>query len=225
MKASLVIRGGPLVPNLQKARAYGVNELVFEADDPALLAPVVSGHTHADGTPVSTGEELFRDLRASGYKIRIMRDRGWPSSGGTPIKIAQALSNDITFYGGGAEGRITLAQISAMYDGEVPHDSLFHEAVIAEFFRRRPGRSLVWTLEGLQAGWISDSLVSRINGDPRLIISPQCYYGDMTPIFVDYAIENLVGRGIAREKIQPFLRADRADSGWYGIVYDHAKLP
>jgi len=217
LKASLVIRGGPFVPNGDKAKQYGVNEFVFEADDPALREPDASGKP--------AGQKLFADLRGWGYKVRIMRDVGWPSSGGTPLRIAAALSNDITIYGGGAEGQPSLAQLSAMYDGEVPHDAAFHEAVIREFFRRRPGRSLVWTLEALQAGWISDSLVALINGSPLLYISPQAYYGDMTPLYVPRVIENLVGRGINREKIQPFIRADRADEGWYGIVYDHAKLP
>ena len=214
MKASLVIRGGPYVPDLEKAKRYGINELVFEADDPALR-----------NNPEAT-KALFAALRAKPekYRIRIMRDVGWPSSGGSPIKIAAALSEDIARYGGGVEGGPTLAQLSATYDGEVPHDSLFHQAVIHEFFRRRPGRSRVWTLEGLQGGWVSDALVAQINADPRLIISPQSYYGNMTPIFIQYTIEDLVARGIHRDKIQPFIHPQRADAGWYGVVYDHAKL-
>jgi hypothetical protein len=97
--------------------------------------------------------------------------------------------------------------------------------VIKEFIRRRPGRSLVWTLESLQGGWIGDATVDLINTNALLTIAPQCYYGDMTPVFIQYAIEDLVARGIKREKIQPFIRPDRADAGWYGIVYDHYKLP
>lgn len=214
MKASLVIRGGPFVPDLEKAKAYGINELVFEADDPALR----------DNPAAAT--KLFADLRAKPerYKIRVMRDVGWPSSGGTPAHIAQAMSDDITRYGGGREGE-SLSQLSSMYDGEVPHDSNFHLAVINGFFLRRSGRSLVWTLEGLQAGWISDELVDRINNTPLLTVSPQTYKDKMQPLFIQYVIENLAGRGIRREKIQPFIRPDRADEGWYGIVYDHAKLP
>lgn len=214
MKASLVIRGGPYVPDLEKAKAYGVNELVFEADDPALRnAPEAAAN-------------LFAALRAKPehYQIRIMRDVGWPSSGGNPLSIAKALSEDIRLYGGGREGGPALVQLSAMYDGEVPHDSSFHLAVIREFFRRRPGRSLVWTIEGLQGGWISNELVAYINAHPLLIISPQSYYGNMTPIFIQYTIEDLVRRGIRRDKIQPFIHPQRADAGWYGIVYDHAKL-
>lgn len=217
MKASLVIRGGPLVPDLAKAQKYGINELVFEADDPALRA------LDSTGRPVGIG--LFAALRQKGYKIRLMRDVGWPTSGTTAVAIATALSNDISVYGGGFEGSPSTAQLSAMYDGEVPHDAAFHEAVIREFFRRRPGRSLVWTLEAMQAGWLSDSLVALVNSNSLLTIAPQCYTGDMTPYFVPYVLENLVGRGIKREKIQPFLRADRLDAGWYGIAYDHAKLP
>jgi len=226
LKASLVIRGGPLVPDLDKGKRAGVNEYVFEADDPALRAPAANGHTHPDMTPVSTGEELFAALRQTPerYKIRIMRDVGWPSSGKTPEAVAKALSDDITYYGGGAVGRPTLNQLSAMYDGEVPHDPAFHEKVIREFFRLRPGRSLVWTLEGLQAGWLSAALIDLINNDARLVIAPQCYYGDMTPIYIQYVLEDLATRGIRREKIQPFIRPDRADAGWYGIIYDHIKL-
>lgn len=214
MKASLVIRGGPYVPDLEKAKAYGVNELVFEADDPALR-----------NNP-EAAISLFAALRAKPehYRIRIMRDVGWPSSGSGPMSIAAALSDDIKRYGGGVEGGPTLAQLSAMYDGEVPHNADFHLAVIREFFRRRPGRSLVWTLESLQGGWISNELVAYINAHDLLTIAPQSYYGNMTPIFIQYTIEDLVRRGIRRDKIQPFIRPDRADAGWYGIVYDHAKL-
>ena len=213
MKSSLVIRGGAYVPDLAKAQAKGITELTFEADDPALRSNPAEAI------------KLFAALRAKGYKIRIMRDVGWPSSGGTPAAIAKALSDDITLYGGGGPGEPSLAQLSAMYDGEVPHNSTFHLAVINEFFRLRPGRSLVWTLEALQAGWISDELVARINGTALLTVSPQCYYGDMTPLYPMFVIQNLVSRGIALEKIQPFLRADRLDIGWYGIAYDHAKIP
>jgi len=226
LKASLVIRGGPLVPDLKKGNAAGVNEYVFEADDPALRTPDATGRTHPDGTPMSTGEVLFAAMRSrpEKYRLRVMRDVGWPSSGKTAEAVAKALSDDITFYGGGAVGRPTLNQLAAMYDGEVPHDPVFHEAVIREFFRLRPGRSLVWTLEGLQGGWISHELIAMINNDPRLTIAPQCYYGDMTPIYIQYVLEDLATRGIRREKIQPFIRPDRADAGWYGIIYDHIKL-
>lgn len=214
MKASLVIRGGPYVPSQDAARRVGINEFVFEAEDPAY---------RGDDNVRAGAQSLFQALRMNGFRIRTMRDRTWHSEDG-PLEVARKLSEDITYFGGGAEGSPSIAQLASMYDGEIPHDSAFHAAVIREFFRRRPGRGLVWTLEAMQAGWISDELVALINGNPLLVIAPQAYYGDMTPMFPAYVIENLVNRGIHREKIQLFLRHDRLDIGWYGICYDHGKL-
>ncbi len=202
MRGSLVLRGGPLVPDLNVARDKGIQEFAWEAVDPQL------------------SKTLLESIRRQAIKVRVMRDPSW--NGLSAVAAGAALSDDITRLGGGEVGT-SAAQLAAMLDAEV-HDSRYVITAIRRFRELRSGRHLIWTCEPLQGGWFSPELVQLINDDPLLAVAPQTYYGDMRCVYVELVVNDLLQRGVKREKIVPFLRADRLDVGWDGYAFDHSNI-
>jgi hypothetical protein len=198
MKAALVLRGGPKVPDLAKLTRYGATRLYWEAADNQVDA------------------SLLDAVRAKGFEVGVMRDPSW--DGANPIQLAETLNADVIRLGSNAK------QCAVMADIEL-HSPGYVLSFITEWRKLRPTRPLAWTLEPYQAGWFSRDLVDKINADPNLIVLPQLYFGDMTPQVESLVAMDVQSAGVSRDRVRCFYGLKNAVKAWDGCLYDLINLP
>ena len=199
MRAAYVNRGGPNVPDQQKAKLMGVDQFVWDAVDP--VAPIGLA-------------ALLVTMRGAGWKVainRCTRNEEWPDSETDPVKFGAQLSADLTRLqcDGGK-------QCSVVMDVE-QHDPDWILAAIRTFRAKRPGRYLYWTCEYHQAGWMTPTLRDWINRDPLTWIVPQAYLGPMIPVSERAVIENLMAVGFNEAKIKVYYAGQYVD--FDGILF------
>lgn len=197
MKAALVLRGGPKVPDLTKAQNLGINRLYWEAEDPQLDA------------------SLLDAVRAKGFSVGIMRDPHW--NGDTPEILAARLSKDLDRLGS------TSKQCAVIADIEV-HDSAYLLSWLHNWRIIRPTRETAWTMEPFQGGWFSPALVSAINADPNIAVVPQGYYGDMRRVNHDQLRCDILARGVNCVRYKAFYADVPGNGYWDGIAWDLAQI-
>jgi hypothetical protein len=83
--------GGPKVPDIAKAKRYGITRLYWEARDPQISAG------------------LFLAIRERGMEVGIMRDPSWDQS--SAIDLARELDADLGRLGSGNSQCAVLADI------------------------------------------------------------------------------------------------------------------
>lgn len=208
MRAALVTAGGPKVPDLDKARRYGITRLYWEAIDPQLDA------------------DLLAAVSAKGFDVGVMRDPNWDRS--TAVDLARKCDADLVRLKRGGAG----VQCAVLVDIEYPyHDPVFILAWLREWRDLRPQRDTCWTPEYHQAGWFGSQLVAAINADVNLRVIPQAYVDDPPlPVSPDATRCDVTNAGVHRERTRVFYlpgQVERAAVGlaWDGIVFDFAKLP
>lgn len=195
MKAALVLRGGPLVPDLAKAGRYGITRFYWEYDDPNL----------------SFG--FLESFRPKGLQVGIMA----VPRGESAVDFARNIDAALIKLG------MTSRQCAVIADVEA-HDPRYVVDFLTEWRDLRPTRETAWTMEPFQGGWFSPNLLGKINLDPYLTLLPQNYLGDMTPCASDQVRSDLVNYGVANKKIQSFYGPTRADHGWQGVIFDFIQL-
>lgn len=113
------------------------------------------------------------------------------------------------------------------------HDATFVRAFFRRFRQLRPTRSLIWTLEPFQFGWVelgvfrkgwASAVVLDIL-EAEVLVAPQFYKGDMTPFAADRVLWNAVMGGVPEELLVGCYDAARLDEGWYGIAFHNGRLP
>lgn len=105
-------------------------------------------------------------------------------------------------------------------DNEYP-SSKFMEEFHREFRRLRTSRFLIWSLQGMQGGWMEPTLVQRINADSNMLVAPFHYYDNMD-IRLDGSVAaiNLVKQGIRWERITGYKGLRQGIEAWWdGILY------
>jgi hypothetical protein len=199
VRAAYVNRGGPNVPDQDKARLMGVDQFVWDAVDP--VAPIGLA-------------ALLATMRGAGWRVAINRNtknEEWPDSETDPAKFGTQLSLDLSRlqcdYG---------RQCSVVMDVE-QHDAAWVETAIRAFRHLRPGRYLYWTLEPLQAGWITPTLRDLVNLDPLTWIVPQMYRGSLAPVSERAVVDDLTGHGFNDAKVKVYY--DRWYEDFNGIVF------
>lgn len=219
MKQAEVLRGGPAGIDGKKAKDWKLTRLIWEAIDP-------------NATP-----KLFKDVRAAGIGVATLRDPTWgfftaaevdagKRSLLSPEDFAAQCDADLSDRGfGSTSGPDSCA---CVMDIEV-HDPQYVIDAITAFRALRPKRTLVWTLESMQAGWFTPQLVGLINSDPNLIVSPQLYFGSprMYPVSERLACDDLIiGKSVRRDRVKAFYDAEKTvPYGWDGILYGFNQLP
>ena len=199
VRAAYVNRGGALVPDQDKARLMGVDQFVWDALDPA--------------QPVGLAA-LLVTMRGVGWKVAVNRNTRndeWPDSETDPVKFGRQCSADLTRLqcDGGR-------QCSVVMDVE-QHDPDWILAALKAFRAVRSGRYLYWTLEPLQAGWMTRALLDFVNHDPLTRIVPQMYRGSMAAVSERAVVADLTLHGFADEKVKVYY--DRWYERFDGIVY------
>ena len=189
--------GGPLVPDLAKAKRYGITRLYWEAND----AQITPG--------------LFQAIRDRGIEIGIMRDPHWDNL--SAIDLARTLDHDLVRLGTGNSQCAVLADIEY-------HDPSYIIAFLHEWRALRPRRVTGWTLEPLQGGWFTKDLCTALLS-AQVTCFPQTYLGDRTPVVRDQVRSQLIEAGIPRGMVALTYDARQILTPWDGIAFPFHELP
>jgi ribosomal protein S18 len=189
--------GGPKVPDLAKAKRYGITRLYWEARDPQISAA------------------LFLAIRERGMEVGIMRDPSWDNS--SAIDLARELDADLGRLGASNSQCAVLADIEY-------HDPAYITAFLDEWRALRPRRVTGWTLEPLQGGWMSPEFVYTLTWT-AMAIFPQSYLGNMSPVDPDLVRCDLTERGIPKGMVGVVYNAAHIPTHWDGIAFRFDQLP
>jgi len=189
--------GGPQVPDLAKAKRYGIIRLYWQANDPQISAG------------------LLLAIRDRGMEVGIMRDPSWDNR--SAIDLARTLDADLVRLGSGSSQCAVLADIEY-------HDPTYVIAFLHEWRQLRPARVTGWTLEPLQGGWFTNDLRLFIR-DARVEVFPQAYYGNMSPVAPDLVRCDLIERGLPRARVGAVYSARDIPTHWDGIAFPFHELP
>jgi hypothetical protein len=205
---------GPFFPDWDKLKRHGVGRIYFAA------------RHFTNGAWVDNDKQINSDYRqtvnAQGFVYGIFRDPHWDSIS-DPGLLASLANDDLI-----RAGIRTSGVAPYMFDIEY-HDAHFVAETIRLWRRLRPTRLTAWTLEPNQGGWFTDELVSRINGDPNLVVVPQNFYGDMTPFDTPSAVNlktNLINRGVLKGRVKVFYDGSKLlPTDWDGCILSEERLP
>jgi ribosomal protein S18 len=189
--------GGPQVPDLAKAKRYGITRLYWQANDPQISAG------------------LFMAIRERGFEVGIMRDPSWQKN--TASDLARELDADLVRLGSGN------AQCAVLVDIEY-HDPAYIITFLNEWRQLRPRRETGWTLEPLQGGWFTRELVRKVN-DAVVGVYPQSYFGNMSPVSPDLVRSDIVEQLVNRRYVSPVYDAADIPTHWDGIAFPFHALP
>jgi hypothetical protein len=207
-RAAWIRPGGARIPDGAKARRLGIDTLVWDATDPQIDIP-------GDETP------FFDEVRSWGFRPGITRDPGWTDA--TAKQLAALLDADLKRLGSTDKPCLVVADIEAMWKRG--------SGYVLEFLKAwrvlRPTRATVWTTEPLQGGTVTDELAAAINADKNLLVAPQLYLSDMSPLpETAVALElaqNPERRNIARQRIVAYYDAAHLPIAWSGLAFDFAR--
>jgi len=189
--------GGPLVPDIAKAKRYGITRLYWEARDPQISAG------------------LFQGIRERSMEVGIMRDPSWDHT--SAIDLARELDADLLRLGSSNSQCAVLADIEY-------HDPAYVQAFLREWRDLRPSRVTGWTLEPLQGGWMAPDFVRAVTM-AAVSLHPQAYFGNMNPVDPDLVRSDLIERGFMRSAVAPVYNAAHIPTHWDGIAFRFDQLP
>ena len=189
--------GGPQVPDLAKAKRYGITRLYWQANDPQISAG------------------LFLAIRERGLEVGIMRDPSWNHASATDL--ARTLDADLVRLGSSNSQCAVLADIEY-------HDPAYIVAFLREWRDLRPSRMTGWTLEPHQGGWFTPFLV-RMLMQAKVTVFPQAYLGNEAPTDIDLTRCDLIERGLPRGLVAATYSALKLPYAWDGIAFRFDQLP
>ncbi len=189
--------GGPQVPDLAKAKRYGITRLYWQANDPQISAG------------------LFTAIRERSMEVGIMRDPKWNDA--SAIDLARQLDADLVRLGSGNSQCAVLADIEY-------HDAAYVTAFLHEWRALRPERVTGWTLEPMQGGWFTKDFCRQLQFS-SITVFPQTYFGNMDDAGVDRCRSQLVNAGLPRGMVAPVYAAKRIPDWWDGLAFPFHELP
>ena len=189
--------GGPQVPNIAKAKRYGITRLYWQANDPQISAG------------------FLQAIRDRHIEVGIMRDPSWDQLGA--IDLARTLDHDLV------QLQADNSQCAVLADIEY-HDPNYISAFLSEWRARRPNRITGWTLEPLQGGWMDAPFTGAVTR-ANVAIYPQAYLGNMSPVSPDLCRADLIERGLARGRVSVVYNAADIPTHWDGIAFPFHELP
>jgi hypothetical protein len=223
MREALVLRGGPTWPKnwIVMAPVWGIDGWVWETHDKN-----GNPNTELVVTPATASQPIVTKMdmmRTHGFQNRLMTDPKWWNHTLSPVQLAAKMSQTLTDLGQNGK------QCSLMPDIE-PKDPDFVLATLVELQRIRPGRGIVWTLEGNQAGpgsWLANArhLIDYINSRPLIRVAPQAYDANEDPWSADEMRVQMWDAGFARDKVEVFYSFKQqfgSPRRWSGIQFDWA---
>jgi hypothetical protein len=189
--------GGPQVPDIAKAKRYGITRLYFEAHDPQISAGLLAA------------------IRDRQMEVGIMRDPSWQQEGA--IDLARQLDADLVRLGSGN------AQCAVLTDIEY-HDAAYVMAFLREWRDLRPKRVTGWTLEPMQGGWITKDLCAAVLS-AQVTVFPQAFFFDMAPAPPDPVRSQLINAGIPRGMVALCYDGAHIPTWWDGLAFRFEQMP
>jgi hypothetical protein len=215
--------GNPDIPFLiRKARAWGLERLLFDANDPQINPDLVSfeGITYL---------QRLRQLGATGGPIvgpGITVASDWDNGQFAAAKpFAQKTDAYLSWHGFGPTTRPDSCVVEL--NREVPHDPDDQLAMLWNWRQLRKTRWSIWSLEAHQAGWFDTALIDFLRGDGNLWVVFERYLGPNEkywPVEQSWALAgaDVLDRGQVKSAFYP---VDRVPVGWDGVIFDFALLP
>lgn len=200
MKAAWVRPGHPRIPDGGKMARWGIDTLFYDATDPQIDA------------------DFFKLLRSLHIKVGLTRDPVWNNA--TAVDLARDMDADLIRVGAANLQCYSIADIEALWR----RGAQYIIDWLTEWRHLRPTRTTFLTLEPMQGGLLSDTLVAKINADPNLIVVPQLYYDKMVPAVESRVVLDLSKRKIRDDRIFPYYDAEKMPGAWDGVVFDFDKL-
>lgn len=210
LREALVFEGGGDGIDTDKAKAWNIDRLWWEAGDPV------------------ASKESLAACRSRGVGVGLKIN-------GSGVTTAQHMDNALIAHGFGSS--TGPRSCGAMFDDELhrPWDTF---DMLSAWRGLRPTRYTILTFEPFQGGLFASvpPLVHAINTDPNLVVVPFTYVdkaGDqLYPTSEAAVIDDLVAAGISRERIAVFIAVKKIGQslipipyGWGGILYGFSALP
>jgi len=136
----------------------------------------------------------------------------------TVIDIARNMDATLTRIGANAK------QCAVNFDFE-DHDNASVMQWLREWRALRPRRATSWSLEPMQRGWFSTTLIDLVRGDTHLDVWAQTYHGDMYPVAQDACWRNLASALRPEQCRLEYDGAHGAPASMDGNVYTLERLP
>jgi hypothetical protein len=190
-------------PSWDVGDAYGIDGYFFPAFDPVTTIGLVT--------------EARTRAKAQGIYV----GHGWIA--GTPAQYALAVRNYLKPF-------MTAIPTVRLQVNMEEHDSGLIVARLTELRRLLPKIGLSWSLEGMQGGWFTPSLVSALNLLSVRVV-PEAFSGAegrMQSITDTRAlVADLTARGIPDARITPMIDAKYAGliNLWDGYAFTMGRLP
>jgi hypothetical protein len=104
------------------------------------------------------------------------------------------------------------------------HDPGYILAALRRWRALRPYQDTSWTLESMQAGWMTPAFVAEVI-QLKIRVVPQYYGGDMAPFAQDMALRNLIRVGFPEKLVTGFYNAAALPHYWDGFAFSMGTLP
>jgi len=189
-------------PDWDKIKANQMTALFFHMFDPRVT------------------QTYLMNVRLRGYTPGVYVAWNWPQVSGGADEFVEKVSDRLDEI-----VPITSAQNFPKVQLNVElHDPLWIQNMVVGWRKLRPYRDTSWTMEPMQGGWMSPNMVQAVISR-RVRVSPQIYYGDMTPADEQTVIQDLVIRGFPRALISPSYDAALITPSQDGFFFTQGRLP
>lgn len=200
MKALWIDSGND--PDWAKVKAHKMTHLYFDLYDPRVRAP------------------YLRDVKSRGYGVGVYVVSNWPQVAGDGKTFAEKVSAQLSIV---APGPDVAAFPKVQLDIE-QHDPVFILEALKRWRELRPKRDTSWTMESMQAGWMSPAFVTGVLAC-KVRIVPQYYLGDMSPVAQDVGLKDMLSAGFPASLVTGFYDAAALPAFWDGFAFTMGRLP
>lgn len=196
--------------------SYGTIE---HADIWKLVSEYGLGRLYIDGREITAAHVTA--VHKHGLEVGARWTRNWfPRE--SVIDIAREMDAKLTNVGvpAGAQSK----QCAVTWDFE-EHDNTALMQWLREWRALRPTRNTSWSLEPMQRGWFSTTLIEMVKADTHLEVWAQSYHGDMYPVAQDACWRNLASALRPEQCKLEYDGAHGAPANMDGNVYTLERLP
>jgi hypothetical protein len=167
------------------------------------------------------GREITADHVAAvhrhGLEVGARWARNW-FEGESVIDIAREMDATLTRIG------VNAKQCAVNWDFE-DHDNAGLMQWLREWRALRPRRNTSWSLEPMQRGWFSSTLIEMLRADLHLEVWAQTYHGGMYPVAQDACWRNLASALRPEQCKLEYDGAHGAPASMDGNVFTLERLP
>ena len=189
-------------PDWAKVQEHGMTHLYFDLFDPRVRPAYLNA------------------VKAKGYGVGVYVVSNWPQVSGDGKTFAEKVSAQLSIVAPGPD----VASFPKVQLDIEQHDPVFILDALERWRELRPKRDTSWTMESMQAGWMSPAFVTGVLAC-RVRIVPQYYLGDMSPVAQDVALKDMLNAGFPASIVTGFYDAKALPAYWDGFAFTMGRLP